>query len=113
MCLAGWVLLRIFFIDHKASIFQLSGQILLVVICFYSPVFQPWYFLLVLPFFALTTTRTWLAYCIVVFTFSNFQAIAYAVLKSHWLHVALLAFVPIMVVSFFWKFKKHFIGFCH
>lgn len=107
--IAAWVFLGLGFIKNHQTIFHIFAKILLVVVCFFSPIFHPWYFLLVLPFFVFTQEKSWVIFIAAVFSFSNLHEIAFSIPKSSPLYLVSLLFVLFMVIFFFIYFKKHFI----
>lgn len=109
LLLAIWVFLGLAFAKNKKTVLHIFGKVFLVVVCFYSPIFHPWYFLLALPFFLFTETKSWVIYVAAVFSFSNLHEIAFTVPRASGLYLAMLPFVLFMVISFFIYFKKHFI----
>lgn len=107
--LAGWVFIGLGFVRSHQSILHIFGKILIIVLCFYSPIFHPWYFLLALPFFIFTDEKSWVIFIAGVFSFSNLHEIAFSIPKDSALYLSSLLFVFFMVLSFFIFFKKHFL----
>lgn len=81
-----------------------------IFICFYSPVFQPWYLLGVLPLFAGLESRDWVVWTAVVFTAANAMNVVHVIGPfSKASSILLPALVFGTIVLFFWRFKARFL----
>lgn len=110
LSLAIWNFIGIFFMKNTKELIHLFAKVLIIVICFFSPQFYPWYLMIILPFFIYEKSETWIKYIAFVFPFTLFYEALFPTLRGVSPLVGLyLVFVFAMVFLFFKHFKKHFI----
>lgn len=110
LLLAIWVMIGVFFVRDQKDLFKIFGKALIAAICFYSPIFHPWYFLIILPFFFLIEKKTWVYYTLLVFSFSCFHEVLFAVDPKNMLNYCIIPFSYFMIFSFYVYFWRHFMS---
>ncbi len=101
--------LTILKIKHPKQLFHIFAKLFIIVICFYSPIFHPWYFIIVLPFLVETEIKSWIYYAVFVFSLSSLHEITYSIQPDSYLHILVFLSLLFMVISFLFYFRKHFI----
>jgi hypothetical protein len=98
---------------EKTSFIRLMSLLLLLVFIVYTPRMHPWYFLLILPFFAFGAIdkRHFIIYAAIVFGLSNSYEIANILsIESNLRNIIVIIFTIISVLSYFLYFKRFFLG---
>jgi hypothetical protein len=99
---------------EKTSFIRLMGLLLLLVFIVYSPRMHPWYFLLILPFFAYGAIdkKHFIIYAAIVFGLSNSYEVSNILpLEDNARNIIVIVFTIISVLSYFLYFKRFFLSF--
>ncbi len=104
--MAGWIVLHLLRKPAQKDILLAMGSIVLLVFILYSPVMHPWYFLLVLPFFAFFSheRHIWL-YLVITFGLCNIYELG-PLLHKPWGPVLTIGGTVISVFSYFIGIRK-------
>lgn len=79
-------------------------------ICFFSPVFHPWYFVGVLPLFAGLKRDEWISWAAVIFAVAGaMNVIHIAGDANHPVRVLSAILIVATVILFFWRFRSRFL----
>lgn len=93
------------------AFFATAAKIAVIIICFASPVFQPWYFAAFLPLFIFLKERGWIAWSAIILCYSNFMNIMHVIdRESTWYLIVPPFFVITTGILFFTYFRQRFLA---
>ncbi len=102
------LMLRLFrrFPKTAEEVISSFAIVTVIVTCFASPVFQPWYFLAYLPLFAFLHKREWVIWSAVGFGLFNFMNVMHLIPRNHLLYMILPPVAVFSAILFFFVFFR-------
>lgn len=92
------------------AFFATTAKIAAIIICFASPVFQPWYFAAFLPLFAFLKDRGWIAWSAIILCYGNLMNIMHVIDRESAWYLAVPPFFVITTgILFFSYFRQRFL----
>ncbi|HSA32295.1 MAG TPA: glycosyltransferase 87 family protein [bacterium] len=93
------------------AFFAAAAKIAAIIICFASPVFQPWYFAAFLPLFAFLKDRGWIAWSAIILCYGNLMNIMHVIDRESAWYLAVPPFFIITTgILFFAYFQQRFLA---
>lgn len=107
--LSGWCLLPLLKSQKTMDVFHVFAKVWIVIITFYSPIFNPWYFMPILILLFGSDKKSWMIYAIVTMSFTINPQLSNSIPAGHIAEVILSINLLCFPILFLLFFKENFI----
>lgn len=107
--LSGWCMLPMLKSKSILDVFHVFAKVWIIIITFYSPIFNPWYYMPILVLLFQTDKKSWMIYAIVTISFTINPQLSNSIPPGHFGEVLLAINLLCFPFLFLIKFKENFI----